>query len=73
MEEAWSSDASYIGIHIDYDAIQKLQLELTVMDILRAVATAPKLKSLIQVLPLRTSHLRMVLTPFEGYTRGLKI
>lgn len=43
IEEAWDSVAVFIGVHIDYDAIQKLQLELTLDDIKWALVNAPKL------------------------------
>ncbi|KAG8938722.1 hypothetical protein FRC03_006984 [Tulasnella sp. 419] len=44
IEEAWGADTTYIGIHIDLEAIRKLQLELTVDDIRTAIVAAKKLK-----------------------------
>lgn len=44
IEEAWGNTYVYIGIHIDMDAISKLQLEVTLDDIRRAIVNAPKLK-----------------------------
>lgn len=44
IEEAWSSDDVHLGIHIDFQAIQKLQLELTLEDIKWAIVNARKLK-----------------------------
>lgn len=43
IEEAWDSIAVFIGIHIDYEAIRRLQLELTLDDIKWAIVAAPKL------------------------------
>jgi hypothetical protein len=43
IEEAYDSIAVFIGVHIDYDAIRKLQLELTLDDIKWALVNAPKL------------------------------
>ncbi|KAG8885857.1 hypothetical protein FRB98_001570 [Tulasnella sp. 332] len=44
IEEAWGADTTYIGIHVDVDAIRKLQLELTMEDIRVAIVAAKKLK-----------------------------
>ena len=44
LEEAWAPDYTYIGIIVDSDAIQKLQLELTLDDIKWAIVGAKKLK-----------------------------
>lgn len=44
IEEAWSSEGVYLGIHLDYEAIQKLQLELTLDDVKWAIISARKLK-----------------------------
>lgn len=44
IEEAWSSQYVYLGIHIDMRAIEKLQLEVTLEDIRMAIINAPKLK-----------------------------
>ncbi|KAG9025228.1 hypothetical protein FRB95_010388 [Tulasnella sp. JGI-2019a] len=44
IEEAWGADTTYIGIHVDMDAIRKLQLELTMEDIRVAIVAAKKLK-----------------------------
>lgn len=44
LEEAWAPDYTYIAVLIDTDAIQKLQLELTLDDIKWAIVAAKKLK-----------------------------
>jgi DNA-directed RNA polymerase III subunit RPC1 len=44
IEEAWAGSYVYLGIHIDMDAIERLQLEITLTDICRAIYEAPKLK-----------------------------
>ncbi|PKI83673.1 hypothetical protein MVES_002587 [Malassezia vespertilionis] len=44
IEEAWASTYTYLGIHIDMDAIQRLQLEVTLDDIKRAIVAMPRLK-----------------------------
>ncbi|KAK7467362.1 DNA-directed RNA polymerase III subunit C1 (rpo31) [Stygiomarasmius scandens] len=44
LEEAWAPDYTYVGIIVDMDAIQKLQLELTLDDVKWAIVAAKKLK-----------------------------
>ena len=44
IEEAWSGTYTYIGIDIDTAAIQKLQLEVTLDDIKRAIVAMPRMK-----------------------------
>lgn len=44
IEEAWSWNYVYLGVHIDMDAIRKLQLEVTLDEIKWAIVRAPKLK-----------------------------
>ncbi|KAF9077107.1 hypothetical protein BDP27DRAFT_1311829 [Rhodocollybia butyracea] len=44
LEEAWAPEYTYIGVLIDTDAIQKLQLELTLDDIKWAIVATKKLK-----------------------------
>ncbi|PWN92533.1 beta and beta-prime subunits of DNA dependent RNA-polymerase [Acaromyces ingoldii] len=44
IEEAWASSYVYLGVHIDMKAIEKLQLEVTLDDVRRAIVQAPKLK-----------------------------
>lgn len=44
IEEAWAANYVYIGVHIDMQAIEKLQLELTLEEIKWAIVKAPKLK-----------------------------
>ncbi len=51
IEEAWGADTTFIGIHVDSDAIRKLQLELTLEDIRVAIVGAKKLKIKMHVSP----------------------
>ena len=44
VEEAWNKDVAYIEVHIDRDAIQRLQLEVTLESIRDSLVAAPKLK-----------------------------
>ncbi|KAJ7929053.1 hypothetical protein B0H13DRAFT_1965408 [Mycena leptocephala] len=67
LEEAWAPEYTYIGIIIDTDAIQKLQLELTLDDIKWAIVAAKKLKS-ITVIP-RRNRLRIYVDTQDKYYR----
>ena len=67
IEEAWSGSHTYLGVHIDMDAIQKLQLEVTLDDIKRAIVAAPRLKirdERITLLP-HKDRLRIYIYPDE--------
>ncbi|EJU06145.1 subunit of DNA dependent RNA-polymerase [Dacryopinax primogenitus] len=44
IEEAWAGEYTYIGVHLDMDAIRKLQLELTIEDVKRAIVNSSKVK-----------------------------
>jgi DNA-directed RNA polymerase III subunit RPC1 len=44
IEESWTSNAAYIEIHIDADAVQRLQLEVTLSSIKQSLVLAPKLR-----------------------------
>lgn len=44
IEESWAAGYIYLAVHIDMDAIAKLQLEVTLEDIRLAIVRAPKLK-----------------------------
>lgn len=44
IEEAWAWNYVYLGVHIDMNAIRKLQLEVTLDEIKWAIVRAPKLK-----------------------------
>lgn len=46
IEDVYKNDMAYLSIKIDLKTIEKLQLELTIDNIRRAVANAPKLKIL---------------------------
>ncbi|RDB15486.1 DNA-directed RNA polymerase III subunit rpc1 [Hypsizygus marmoreus] len=71
LEEAWAPEYTYIGVIIDMDAIQKLQLELTLDDIKWAIVAAKKLKikqEAITVLP-RKHRLRIYVDTQDKYYR----
>ncbi|KAF8164924.1 hypothetical protein B0H34DRAFT_786681 [Crassisporium funariophilum] len=71
FEEAWAPQYTYIGIIIDDDAIQKLQLEMTIDDIKWAIVNTKKLKirqEAITVIP-RKSRLRIYLDGEDKYYR----
>lgn len=44
IEEVWSASHTYLSVHIDMEAIQKLQLEVTLDDIKRAIVAMPRMK-----------------------------
>ncbi|RUS34443.1 putative RPO31-DNA-directed RNA polymerase III, 160 kd subunit [Jimgerdemannia flammicorona] len=44
VEEVYTPDQCYIGLKLDVEAINKLQLEINVYEVAHAIATAPKLK-----------------------------
>ncbi|PWN44236.1 beta and beta-prime subunits of DNA dependent RNA-polymerase [Ceraceosorus guamensis] len=57
IEEAWARDYIYLGVHIDMDAIRRLQLEVTLDDVRWAIIRAPKLKikeESVSVIPQRS-------------------
>ncbi|KAF8211700.1 hypothetical protein K438DRAFT_1807744 [Mycena galopus ATCC 62051] len=69
LEEAWAPEYTYIGIIIDTDAIQKLQLELTLDDIKWAIVAHKKLKikqESITVIP-RRNRLRIYVDTQDKY------
>jgi DNA-directed RNA polymerase III subunit RPC1 len=71
LEEAWAPEYTYIGIIIDVDAIQKLQLELTLDDIKWAIVGTKKLKikqESITVIP-RKNRLRIYIDSQDKYYR----
>ncbi|KAJ3513331.1 hypothetical protein NLJ89_g3010 [Agrocybe chaxingu] len=71
FEEAWAPQYTYIGIILDTDAIQKLQLELTIDDIKWAIVAAKKLKvkqEAITIIP-RKHRLRIYVDGEDGYYR----
>ncbi|GLB33325.1 putative DNA-dependent RNA polymerase [Lyophyllum shimeji] len=71
LEEAWAPEYTYIGVIIDMDAIQKLQLELTLDDIKWAIVAAKKLKikqESITVIP-RKHRLRIYVDTQDKYYR----
>ena len=61
VEESWTSLGAYIEVHIDREAIRRLQLEVTLDSIRESLTLAPKLKlkdSMIQCME-KTSRLRI--------------
>ncbi|KZT20622.1 beta and beta-prime subunits of DNA dependent RNA-polymerase [Neolentinus lepideus HHB14362 ss-1] len=71
IEEAWAPEYTYIGIIIDGDAIQKLQLEVTLDDIKWAIVAARKLKikqESITIIP-RRNRLRIYVDGSDKYYR----
>ncbi|BEI84854.1 hypothetical protein CcaverHIS002_0502550 [Cutaneotrichosporon cavernicola] len=44
IEEAWTGAGAFIEVHVDMDAISKLQLEITLDSIKHSLTLAPKLK-----------------------------
>ncbi|PWN51206.1 putative RPO31-DNA-directed RNA polymerase III, 160 kd subunit [Violaceomyces palustris] len=68
IEEAWASSYTYLGVHIDMGAIQKLQLEITLDDIKWAIVNAPKLKikeERVMVVP-KKNRIRIYVNAEEG-------
>ncbi|KAK0206040.1 hypothetical protein DFS33DRAFT_552424 [Desarmillaria ectypa] len=71
LEEAWAPEYTYLGVIVDTDAIQKLQLELTLDDIKWAIVGAKKLKikqESVIVLP-RKNRLRIYVDTEDKYYR----
>ncbi|TRM68642.1 hypothetical protein BD626DRAFT_395166 [Schizophyllum amplum] len=71
LEEAWAPDYTYIGIIVDMQAIQKLQLEMTLDDIKWAIVSTRKLKvrqESITVLP-RKNRLRIYVDTADKFFR----
>ncbi|PWY98687.1 putative RPO31-DNA-directed RNA polymerase III, 160 kd subunit [Testicularia cyperi] len=71
IEEAWAASYTYLGVHIDMQAIQKLQLEITLNDIKWAIVNAPKLKikeDQVQVVP-QKNRIRIIVAS-EGQQDG---
>ncbi|WFD35230.1 DNA-directed RNA polymerase [Malassezia cuniculi] len=67
IEEAWAGSYTYLGVHIDMDAIQKLQLEVTLDDIRRAILAIPRVKireERVTVLPQKNT-IRIYIYPDE--------
>ncbi|KAI0056684.1 beta and beta-prime subunits of DNA dependent RNA-polymerase [Artomyces pyxidatus] len=71
LEEAWAPEYTYIGVIIDVESIQKLQLELTLDDIKWAIVSAKKLKikpDAITIIP-RKNRLRIYVDGLDKYYR----
>ncbi|KIK07595.1 hypothetical protein K443DRAFT_86774 [Laccaria amethystina LaAM-08-1] len=71
LEEAWAPEYTYIGIIVDVNAIQKLQLELNLDDVKWAIVNAKKLKikqESITVMP-RKNRLRIYVDGQDKYYR----
>ncbi|KAM6495517.1 hypothetical protein JOM56_008223 [Amanita muscaria] len=71
LEESWAADYTYLGIIVDMDTVQKLQLELTLDDIKWAIVNTKKLRvkqEAITILP-RKYRLRIYLDGPNSYYR----
>ncbi|KAE9394109.1 beta and beta-prime subunits of DNA dependent RNA-polymerase [Gymnopus androsaceus JB14] len=71
LEEAWAPEYTYIGVLVDMEAIQKLQLELTLDDIKWAIVAAKKLKikqESITVIP-KKNRLRIYIDGADKFYR----
>ncbi|KAI0314971.1 beta and beta-prime subunits of DNA dependent RNA-polymerase [Amylostereum chailletii] len=71
LEEAWAPEYTYIGIIVDMESIQALQLELTLDDIKWAIVAAKKLKikqESITIIP-RKHRLRIYVDGPDKYYR----
>ncbi|KAH9999782.1 beta and beta-prime subunits of DNA dependent RNA-polymerase [Russula vinacea] len=71
LEEAWAPDYTYVGIIVDVQNIQKLQLELTLDDIKWAIVRAKKLKikpDSIIIIP-KKNRLRIYVDGADKYYR----
>ncbi|KAH9977877.1 beta and beta-prime subunits of DNA dependent RNA-polymerase [Lactifluus volemus] len=71
LEEAWAPDYTYVGIIVDTQSIQKLQLELTLDDIKWAIVRAKKLKikpESIIIIP-KKNRLRIYVDGADKYYR----
>jgi DNA-directed RNA polymerase III subunit RPC1 len=62
IEEAWASSYVYLGVHIDMEAVRRLQLEVTLDEIKWAIVRAPKLRIKEDVSGARRGSMRHRLT-----------
>ncbi|EEB09711.1 DNA-directed RNA polymerase III complex large subunit Rpc1 [Schizosaccharomyces japonicus yFS275] len=65
LEEIFGPTNTYISVHVNFDTIRKLQLDLTLADIASAIWTAPKLKIPMQQVTVHDSanEIRVHVTP----------
>ncbi|EIM85461.1 beta and beta-prime subunits of DNA dependent RNA-polymerase [Stereum hirsutum FP-91666 SS1] len=71
LEEAWAPEYTYIGIMVDMESVQKLQLELTLDDIKWGIVKAKKLKvkqEQITIIP-KKNRLRLYIDGQDKYYR----
>ncbi|KAI0052660.1 beta and beta-prime subunits of DNA dependent RNA-polymerase [Auriscalpium vulgare] len=71
LEEAWAPEYTYIGVIVDVDSIQKLQLEMNLDDIKWAIVNARRLKikpDSITIIP-RKNRLRIYVDGLDKYYR----
>ncbi|KAA1465897.1 beta and beta-prime subunits of DNA dependent RNA-polymerase [Dentipellis sp. KUC8613] len=71
LEEAWAPEYTYIGIIVDMESVQKLQLEMSLDDVKWAIVNAKKLKvkqESITVIP-RKNRLRIYIDGLDKYYR----
>ena len=59
IEDTWSADISYINIRVDFETIEKLQLDLGMEDIKMAIVGQKKLKILAGDVKIFRSHMRI--------------
>ncbi|CAE6465940.1 unnamed protein product [Rhizoctonia solani] len=71
LEEAWGASYTYVGIHIDMEAIQKLQLDISLDDIKWAILNNKKLKVKEHnvIIPSRKNRLRIYVDGEDKYYR----
>ncbi|KAG9097222.1 hypothetical protein FRC06_007823, partial [Ceratobasidium sp. 370] len=71
LEEAWGGSYTYVGIHIDMEAIQKLQLDISLDDVKWAILNNRKLKVKEHsvTIPPRKNRLRIYIDGEDKYYR----
>lgn len=73
IEDVYKDNLAYLSVKLDLDAIEKLQLELTVETVARALAAAPKLKILASDVSIAgRDRVNVLVTLREGKTDLLK-
>ncbi|KAG9118465.1 hypothetical protein FRC07_007017, partial [Ceratobasidium sp. 392] len=71
LEEAWGASYTYVGIHIDMEAIQKLQLDISLDDVKWAILNNKKLKVKEHsiTIPPKKNRLRIYIDGEDKYYR----
>ncbi|KAH0542064.1 hypothetical protein FGG08_003529 [Glutinoglossum americanum] len=66
VEDLWSEDSSSVCFRVDFDTIEKLQLDLSIEDIAKAIVSHKKLKiSMSDIRFCSRSRIRIYVTPFS--------